>query len=701
MTHKRRDRRAAIEPLERRTFFATAGVVIDHVFGYDRAEDVALAPDGKIVVMGAAGDSAYIARYNADGTPDASFGVGGTTITTFNRSDVTAMAVGPDGSVVLGCRAQARGAVARYRPDGSVDTSFGGHGLAIAADADGDPASGQGVADVAVLADGRIVAAGAVSVEDPSYSFIDLPPGIILDVGPARVSHVAVFRFRADGGPDRSFGGDGAVVTRFGDDTTYATRLAVQPDGKLVVAAATSRKGFYDDNRFALARYNRDGSLDASFGDGGLVRAEPGGDLRAAPDGMAVLADGSIVVAGRAHTRGSFLAPQPPFPAPDVALARFTAGGRLDTTFGGGDGIALDDLPEGDAVGVSDVADVAAGPDGSVYVAGTLSVTVNTLTDGPGGSPVSQVRRGTMPLLARYGPTGERDAAYGTAGRVAFSFTPVPATDVDLFNAVAVQDDGQAVAAGGSNADAGIARFNGDGTLDDGFGGYVDTTPSALPLPPTPEAPGAPAVPTRGARLRRNGTLEIAGTDAGEAIFVTKQGRKLRVAFGAAGDVDVGAGGRKFKARKVRAIVVTGGAGDDLLGVAPDVAVPATLDGGAGNDTLRGGAAGDTLRGGDGDDFLYGGEGDDTLAGGAGNDHVGYNGVGPTVSEPGNDVLTGGDGDDWMVGGQGADRITGGPGTDHFTLEDTDAEKLDRTADEPDDVPVFVSSRRDASTRVR
>jgi uncharacterized delta-60 repeat protein len=661
MHSKRRDGRAAIEPLERRALFAAAGVVIDHVFGYDRAEDVTLAPDGKIVVMGAAGDSAYVARYNADGSPDTSFGNGGTTVTTFNRSDVSSVAVGPDGSVVLGCRvfgATRRAAVARYTPSGSVDTSFGDSGLAMANDADGVSDSIESAVDVAVLPDGRVVAVGNVTKTDPGYSYTDIPPNINIDYTPT-VSRVAVFRFRADGRPDNSFGGDGAVLTRFGDDSTQAKALAVQPDGKLVIAGSTSRKGHYDDARFALARYDRDGSLDASFGDGGLLRAELGGDVRGGADGIALLDGGRVVVAGQAHVRSSQFLIGPPFPAPDLALARFTPGGRLDTAFGGGDGISLDDVPPGDAVGVSDVGGVAAGPDGSVYVAGMARIAVRQVLPDPSGGQIERIVSGIEPLLARYTPSGERDAAFGTDGRVAFGFTPESALDVDLFTSVAVQADGKAVAVGGSNADSALARFDPDFSLDESFGGYVDTTAAPQPAPAATE----PAL-RRGARLRRNGTLEIGGSAGDDAITVSTHGRFVRVEFG-------GRGRRRFGGRRVQRIVVTGGDGNDSIDL-HGIAFPANVFGGAGDDTL------------------YGGSGNDTLDGGPGNDHVGFNGPGPTVSEPGDDTVIGGDGEDWLVGGQGTDQVFGGSGSDHFFPGDTDLEKRDRTDDEPNDVPAFV-----------
>jgi Ca2+-binding RTX toxin-like protein len=112
------------------------------------------------------------------------------------------------------------------------------------------------------------------------------------------------------------------------------------------------------------------------------------------------------------------------------------------------------------------------------------------------------------------------------------------------------------------------------------------------------------------------------------------------------------------------------------------------IDGGPGDDILSGGRGNDYVSGGDGDDVVQGNEGDDRLSGGPGNDHVGFMGVRPLASEPGNDVLSGGSGEDWMIGGEGEDRIAGGTGRDHYSAADDESEMLDRTPDEPKDIPV-------------
>jgi hypothetical protein len=114
------------------------------------------------------------------------------------------------------------------------------------------------------------------------------------------------------------------------------------------------------------------------------------------------------------------------------------------------------------------------------------------------------------------------------------------------------------------------------------------------------------------------------------------------------------------------------------------------INGGWGNDFIRGGNGNDVIFGGNGDDVIGGDAGNDRLYGGAGNDFLGSLGAGPAPTEPGDDLLVGGSGEDRLVGGEGKDRLYGGPGRDHFSRADDESEMLDRTPDEPIDIPLPV-----------
>jgi uncharacterized delta-60 repeat protein len=631
-----------MEPLERRALFA-AGAVIDHVYGYDWSRDVAVAPDGKIVVMGSADNFIAVTRYNPNGSIDTTFGSGGSATTSVLQGSGVAVAVGPAGEVVVAGQGRRpdvptsvevhRGAIVRFTPDGSLDTGFGEGGTAFIDNVDDEPASWDQIADVAVLPDGRIVAAGHTRAHDPAYSYTDIPPGITIDYTPTRY-RLAAFRFRADGTPDDTFGGDGSVLTPFGDDSTLATGMAVQPDGKLVVAGETHRRGRYNDGRFALARYNTDGSLDSTFGEAGLARAEPAPDVYVGAEDVALLSDGRVVVAGRARPRGGSgggLPTAPPFTGPEVAVARFNANGQLDTTFGGGDGIVLDEAGAGELTVANDVTDVAVDASGAVYVTGNLK-TYEPREDVPPAPQGYPWRVANAPLLARYTPAGERDVTFGENGIAPFLFTPENRYEIATFEAVALQADGKVVATGRAGYDSGLARFDPDGTVDESFGGYVDTNPNPTTPPPTaPTPPTYTPEPTPHAWLRRNGTLEVRGSDGNDEI-------DLRTSF--EGNVIVRVAGlvyQQFDGAKVRRVFVRGGAGNDRAN-AEMMSKPTRLDGGAGNDQLTGGSGSDRLDGGAGNDRLAGGGGDDRLNGGAG--------------------------DDSLWGSAGRDRILGGGGTD-------------------------------------
>ncbi|GAB4483392.1 MAG: hypothetical protein OHK0044_32620 [Burkholderiaceae bacterium] len=366
----------------------------------DLAYAVALAPDGRIVVAGASANGAdydfALARYNADGSLDTTFGIGGKVVTAIGGSDhIYAMALAPDGRIVAaGAAYSITGryvALARYNADGSLDTSFGNGGKVVTA-IGGANASAYAV----VLApSGKIVVAGA-SHNGADYDF-------------------ALARYNTDGTPDTSFGGGGKVVTPIGSSDDGAQALALAPDGRIVVAGY-SRGGTGND--FALARYNADGSLDTSFGNGGkIVTAMGTGD--AAAYALALAPDGRIVVAG--YSIGADY---------DFALARYNADGSLDATFGSGGKVVTrvgsgDDAPKA----------LALAPDGRIVVAGSSGSGANSDF-----------------ALARYNADGSLDTSFGNGGKVTIGI----GTIASLAYAMALAPDGRIVVAG--------ASFNGAGT---------------------------------------------------------------------------------------------------------------------------------------------------------------------------------------------------------------------------------------------
>jgi len=223
---------------------------------------------------------------------------------------------------------------------------------------------------------------------------------------------------------------------QFGRASATAEAIALQQDGKIVLAGEANIDG---GESFALARYNSDGTLDASFGTGGQVTTDFGtleqGFSFAFPESLALQADGKIVVAGYAFIGQS----------EDFALVRYNSDGTLDTSFGTGGKLT------NDFSGASDMASaVAVQPDGRIVVAGKTARRKFT--------------------LVRYDSSGTLDPSFGTGGKVTTDFGLS-----DSAFSLALQDNGKIVAGGrtfiaGEDFQPALARYNPDGSLDATFG---------------------------------------------------------------------------------------------------------------------------------------------------------------------------------------------------------------------------------------
>ena len=237
--------------------------------------------DGKIVVAGSVfngiSNEFALARYNVNGSLDASFNGTGTVTTDFGDSDAYgySVAVQSDGKIVVAGSAfngiTNEFAVARYNVNGSLDASFNGTGTVTTSIGASD-ASGFGVA---VQSDGKIVVAGS------AFNGIN--------------NEFAVARYNVNGSLDASFNGTGKLTTGFAGGDAAGNSVVLQSDGKILVAGVGT--SFATGEDFAVARYNSNGTLDATFGAGGKVTTAIG----IADDvgfGVAVQSDGKIVVAG-------------------------------------------------------------------------------------------------------------------------------------------------------------------------------------------------------------------------------------------------------------------------------------------------------------------------------------------------------------------------------------------------------------------
>ena len=287
------------------TSFGDSGKVTTAVAKESNAESVAMQSDGKIVVAGNAfidgkNNNFGVARYNTNGKLDSSFNETGKAIADFGAHDLPrSVAVHGDGRIVVAGyttdESKKQCALACFKPNGSLDTSFNGNGKVITNfGGDGD-AEGQGVA---AQSDGKTVVVGYATV--------------------GGVQQFAVERYKTDGALDTSFGGAGRVLTAVGISGSNATGVALQKDGKIVVVGyAVNNSGrIYD---FACLRYNADGNLDQSFGDHGKVTTDVG-------DGKAsslAVQDNKIIVAGSAYD-GEI---------DEFAVVRYNPSGELDTSF--------------------------------------------------------------------------------------------------------------------------------------------------------------------------------------------------------------------------------------------------------------------------------------------------------------------------------------------------------------------------------
>jgi uncharacterized delta-60 repeat protein len=369
------------------------------------------------------------------GTLDPAFGDGGMVVTDFSEESIRAIAIQPDGKlVVVGGYAEPENpvfafsdfVVARYHPDGRLDETFGDGGR-IVTDLAGEPISGESAVDVAILPDGRILVAG----------------NCLHGYGPlASQSDFAIVLYTPDGSLDPTFGAGGIVLTDFRGRNEELCGLAVQPDGRIIAAGNALVKNRWN---YALARYTPDGVLDETFGSGGKVLVDVGEEsyLQA----VALQPDGRILVAGDApHASGS--------DDTDFAVIRFSQDGRRDKRFGEGGVARVDFFGLGERASGLAIQD-----DGRIVVVGTT------------------MRRSIThePAVARLRSDGSLDRSFGGNGKVALES---PST-LDGASAVLLQPDGRILV--GSRETIwlpglpfegvfAIARLNPNGRLDRTFG---------------------------------------------------------------------------------------------------------------------------------------------------------------------------------------------------------------------------------------
>ena len=375
--------------------------------GSNPDEAFALAIDGDDLLVagyvqlpGSVPQRFTVVRLLDGGTPDPTFGAGGTS--TFSFSDASesasadaqarAMVVQPNGAIVLaGHRVVSNDqnfAVVRLLPTGAPDTSFSGDGALVT---EFESSRDDGARAVALQDDDKIVAAGfalvsssnrdvaiarytsagaldggfdgdgkltldfgsAGGIDEATAVAIDADDRIVVagSTADGGASSLLVFRLTANGTLDPTFnGGSGSIGVSFGEGESYATALAIEPDGSILVAGNWSVGSV---TRFGVARLQENGTLDPSFGTDGMVTTPIGETAEARA--IALHASGRFTVAGLAKVAGT----------PRFAAAQYRADGSLDPTFG-----TLGTVVTGVSALSNDANAIVQQPDGKLVLAG-------------------------------------------------------------------------------------------------------------------------------------------------------------------------------------------------------------------------------------------------------------------------------------------------------------------------------------------
>jgi uncharacterized delta-60 repeat protein len=295
-----------------------------------------------------------------------------------------------------------------YGPPGSLDTSFSGGIVTVPMSGSDDYGYAMAVQD-----DGKIIVAGR------NYD---------------NLGDFAVLRLERDGKLDTTFGDGGKVSVEIGEGADVGRAVAVQKDGKIVVAGSTD--GGTTGIDFGLVRLLPDGSLDEDFGEGGKVSTSFSEDADTAY-AMLIQEDGKIIVAGDAQGGTSET-------GLDFALARYNEDGSLDDDFGEGGKVMT-------AISESSSRD-------SVYALAFQQVDGKQRIVAVGGEGDFSV--------ARYDEDGALDVNFGDGGKV----SAINGSTIGAAQAVAIDGENRVVVAGHDMNDFALVRLTTDGEPDASFG---------------------------------------------------------------------------------------------------------------------------------------------------------------------------------------------------------------------------------------
>lgn len=336
----------------------------------------------------------------------------------FNNQGTTGavVALQRDGKILAAGQIGFNTGVVRLNTNGTLDSSFGTDGAVVISNI------GQSqVIGIAVRSDGKILAGISNVTND------DIPKFILA-------------RLNSNGAIDTTFGTAGIVETIVPPFGAFADVMALQPDGKILIAGSS-----------AMARYETTGQLDSTFGNGGIATI-----LAVSPTAIALQPDGKILIAEGGASTAAFPEPGPGFSSPAGVISRYSQNGALDNTFG------ILGLTASVAAVSATVVETQNGSVSNILVAGTVDTGGNSTGFG----------------LVRFSSDGSIDTAFGTKGGVITTFPGLASAF-----ALGVQANGDIVAAGaaatGSPSGAAafaLARYSDIGGLDSGFGSGGEVT---------------------------------------------------------------------------------------------------------------------------------------------------------------------------------------------------------------------------------
>ena len=447
--------------------------------GLDRAERVVVQPDGRPIAVGMAGfgtDQFAMTRYNTNGTIDTTYGAShnGTQLEPLGSGDAEAFGAAFDGSGRLVVAGHVRSdkdrfAIARFNADGTLDDTFGGGGSAISV----GPGDSGGHA-MAMQPDGKILVGGysmngaqkvftvvrynANDTIDTTYGtngayIASGTAGIVTAMALQSTGKLVIAgglptvrmqRLNADGTLDTTFGTGGTVT--LGTGIQSAQDMAAYPDDRVVVMGLATG----DSNAMAVARLGADGAIDSTFGTSGMTMVA-GGGFGGGAGGVVLNGDGSLVVSG-SYNSGAVA---------NVLVAKLMTNGALDTTFG------TNGTTRVQVSGIESGRGIAARPGGGYYVVGTSFLASSSVTD-----TLALALTANGQLDPAFNSTGYNVADLGSAPAAANASALQPDGKVVVAGKVClVHNTSPSV----PDCKAVVARYNVDASLDTAFNarGYV------------------------------------------------------------------------------------------------------------------------------------------------------------------------------------------------------------------------------------